>query len=69
MPDLVFCSHYPFSRQAKEYVSEKGLELTSILLEKAEARVKEAVEQGKMHRVAELQKQWRRSSRSTRLPA
>ncbi len=54
MPDLVFCSHYPFSRQAKEYVSEKGLELTSILLEKAEARVKEAVEQGKMHRVAEL---------------
>ncbi|MFA6489462.1 MAG: hypothetical protein WCT52_02165 [Candidatus Micrarchaeia archaeon] len=54
MADLVFCSHYPFSRQAKEYVSGKGLELTSSILDKAEARVKEAVLDGKIRRVAEL---------------
>jgi len=54
MADLVFCSHYPFSRQAKEYVSEKGFELTSSLLEKAEARVQEAVEKGRIRRIAEL---------------
>lgn len=54
MPDLVFCAHYPFTRQAKGYVSSKGIELTSILLEKAEARVKEAVEHGRIRRAAEL---------------
>lgn len=54
MLDLVFCAHYPFSRQAKEYVSQKGIELTSSILDKAEERVKNAVLLGKIQRVAEL---------------
>ncbi len=54
MADLVFCSHYPFSRQAKEYVSQKGIELVSSMVEKAEGRVRDALVSGKIKRVAEL---------------
>lgn len=55
MADLIFCAHYPFCRQAKEYVSRKGLELTSGIVERAEARVRAAISQdGKIRRVAEL---------------
>jgi len=54
MADLSFCAHYPFSKQAKEYVSGKGMELTSSLVEKAEARVKDALVLGKIRKVAEL---------------
>ena len=53
--DLLFCAHYPFSGQAKEYVSAAGTELTSSLLEKAEARVRGALASGKIMKVAELQ--------------
>ncbi|MCX6772813.1 MAG: hypothetical protein NTV88_03530 [Candidatus Micrarchaeota archaeon] len=52
--DLIFCSRYPFTKQAKDYVSESGLELTSTLVEKAEARVNNALVTGKVKRVAEL---------------
>jgi len=54
MGDLAFCAHYPFSKRAKEYVSERGMELTSLLVEKAEERVRLAVVDGKVRRVAEL---------------
>lgn len=54
MADLVFCSHYPFSKEARGYVAKEGLELTSGIVEKAEARVKEALVSGKIRRVAEL---------------
>jgi len=55
MADLAFCAHYPFSRQAKEYVSQHGIELTSGILGKAEERVKDAIsEGGRLKRVAEL---------------
>lgn len=54
MADLSFSAHYPFSKQAKEHVSARGLELTSSLLEKAESRVKDALVLGKIKKVAEL---------------
>lgn len=54
MPDLVFCSHYPFSSASKEFASSQGLELTSSLIEKAEERAKEALVNGKIRRSAEL---------------
>ena len=54
MPDLVFCSHYPFSSASKEFVASQGLELTSSLIEKAEERAKEALVSGKIRRSAEL---------------
>lgn len=54
MADLIFCSRYPFTSQAKEYVSDSGLELTSSLIDKAEARVSNALVSGKVKRVADL---------------
>ena len=54
MADLLFCSRYPFTAQAKGYVSEKGLELTSGMIEKAEERVKVALSSGKIKKIAEL---------------
>jgi len=54
MADLSFCAHYPFSKQAKEHVSKRGMELTSSLVEKAEARVRDALVLGKIKKVAEL---------------
>lgn len=54
MGDLAFCARYPFTSQAKKYVSERGLEVTSGLVEKAESRVKEALSTGKIRRVALL---------------
>jgi len=55
MADLLFCSHYPFSKQAKEYVSSSGIELTSGRLDKAEERVRSALLEGKIRRTAEIQ--------------
>ena len=53
MADLVFCSHYLFTRQAKEYAAQRGIELTSGIVEKAEQRVRDAIsEGGKLKRVA-----------------
>ena len=54
MADLLFCSRYPFTSQAKEYVTQSGLELTFSLVEKAEQRVSNALVSGKVKRVAEL---------------
>ncbi len=54
MADLTFCAHYPFCAAARGHVAKQGLQLTSALAEKAEARVKEAVEHGKIRKVAEL---------------
>ena len=45
MEDLLFCSHYPFSSAAKEYVSGRGMEVVSSYVEKAEERVREAIVQ------------------------
>jgi len=54
MPDLLFCSHYPFSKQAKDAVSESGMELTYSLVEKAESRMSNALVSGKIKKVADL---------------
>jgi DNA primase large subunit len=54
MADLTFCSRYPFSKPAKEYVSQSGIELTSSLVEKAEGRVREALVSGRIRKAAEL---------------
>jgi DNA primase large subunit len=54
MADLLFCSRYPFSTQAKEYVRERGVEITSLMLEKAESRVKDALVLGKLKKAAAL---------------
>ena len=54
MADLLFCSRYPFSSEARSYVSEHGMELTSSLVEKAEARMRDALVSGKIKRVAEM---------------
>ena len=54
MADLLLCSRYPFSRQAREHVASSGLELTSSIVEKAENRVREALVSGKIMRGAEL---------------
>jgi len=54
MADLLFCSRYPFTSQAKDYVTQSGLELTFSLVEKAEQRVTNALVSGKVKRVAEL---------------
>jgi len=54
MDDLPFCSRYPFTLQAKEAAARLGLEATSSILEKAEARVKGALLEGKIKKTAEL---------------
>jgi DNA primase large subunit len=54
MADLLFCSHYPFSAQAKEHAAQTELELTSSVVEKAEGRVRDALVAGKIKKVAEL---------------
>ncbi|MCX8197220.1 MAG: hypothetical protein N3G80_02810 [Candidatus Micrarchaeota archaeon] len=54
MADLLFCSHYPFSAQAKEYVTQKGLQLSTEIIEKAEKRVADAIVLGKIRKVAQL---------------
>ena len=54
MADLAFCAHYPFSSAAKRHVTERGLELTSLLLEKAEDRVRDAISSGKIRKVPKL---------------
>ena len=51
MTDLLFCSHYPFSSAAKAYVSERGMEIVSSYIEKAEDRVREAIMSGKVRKV------------------
>ncbi len=55
MADLIFCSHYPFSREARDVVSKEGLELSAGIIEKAEGRVREALVAGKIRKVAELE--------------
>lgn len=54
MAELAFLAHYPFSTAAKQYVSEKGIELTSSLVGKAEERVREALVSGKIRKVPKL---------------
>ena len=54
MPDLLFCSHYPFSRQAKDAVSDSGVELSYSLVEKAEQRLSNALVSGKIKKLADL---------------
>ena len=54
MPDLAFCSHYPFSKAAKDAVAASGIELSSSLVEKAEKRLSNALVSGKIKRSAEL---------------
>jgi len=54
MADLLFCSHYPFSSAAKSYVSERGMEIVSSYIEKAEERVQEAIVSGKVRKVPQL---------------
>ena len=54
MADLLFCSRYPFTSQAKDYVSGSGLELTSTLVDKAEQRVSNALVSGKIKKTADL---------------
>ena len=54
MADLLFCSRYPFTAEAREYASTKGLELSSSLIEKAELRLKDALTTGKMKKTADL---------------
>ena len=54
MADLLFCSHYPFSSAAKSYVSERGMEIVSSYIEKAEERVQEAIVSGKVRKVPPL---------------
>ena len=51
MADLLFCSHYPFSSEAKAYVSGRGMEIVSSYVEKAEERVREAIVSGKVRKV------------------
>lgn len=53
MAELSFCAHYPFTKEAKDYVAAKGLELTSGLIDKAESRLREAVLQGRIRRSLE----------------
>jgi DNA primase large subunit len=55
MADLLFCAHYPFTREAKDYVSKHGLELASSLVEKAELRVRAALSEGRIRKAADLQ--------------
>lgn len=52
--DLLFCSHYPFSKAAKDAVSESGVEPTYSLVEKAEARLGNALVLGRIKKVADL---------------
>ncbi|MEM4554456.1 MAG: DNA primase large subunit PriL [Candidatus Anstonellaceae archaeon] len=54
MADLAFCARYPFTKEAKDYVSSAGVQLTGLLIEKAEKRVQEALETGKIKKVAQL---------------
>jgi len=54
MADLLFCSHYPFSSAAKAYVSERGMEIVSSYVGKAEERVQEAIVSGKVRKVPSL---------------
>ncbi|MEM4348734.1 MAG: hypothetical protein QXN37_04160 [Candidatus Anstonellaceae archaeon] len=54
MADLSFCARYPFTKEAKEYVSLAKLQLSSMIIEKAEKRVQEALETGKIKKVAQL---------------
>jgi DNA primase large subunit len=54
MADLLFCARYPFTQEAKDYVSKQGLELTSGTIEKAESRVKDALSSGKIKKIADL---------------
>lgn len=54
MGDLPFCARYPFTFAARKYAAEKGLEVTEGLVEKSEARVKEALSNGKIRRIALL---------------
>jgi DNA primase large subunit len=54
MADLLFCSHYPFTAAAKAYVSERGMEIVSSYVEKAEERVREAITTGKVRKVPPL---------------
>ena len=51
MADLLFCAHYPFSSPAKAYVSNRGMEVVSSYIEKAEERVREAIVSGKVKKV------------------
>lgn len=54
MADLLFCARYPFTAEAKDYVSKQGLELTSGMIEKAEERLQGALSTGKIKKIAEL---------------
>lgn len=54
MPGLLFCSHYPFSKAAKDAVSASGVELTYSLVEKAEARLSNALVSGRIKKLADL---------------
>ncbi len=54
MADLLFCSHYPFSKAAKEHAAEAGLELTSSIVEKAQRRVQDALSAGRIKKATDL---------------
>jgi len=54
MADLLFCAHYPFSAAAKAYVGNRGMEIVSSYVEKAEERVREAIVFGKVRKVPVL---------------
>ncbi|MCX6770616.1 MAG: hypothetical protein NTX79_01030 [Candidatus Micrarchaeota archaeon] len=54
MADLLFCSHYPFSSAAKAHMAGRGMEIVSSYVEKAEGRVREAIETGKVRKVPSL---------------
>ncbi|MCX8175383.1 MAG: hypothetical protein N3E51_04210 [Candidatus Micrarchaeota archaeon] len=56
--DLAFCSRYPFSPQARQYVEQAGLSLTASVVEKAEARLRLALESGRIKKVADLPDAW-----------
>ncbi|MCX8195352.1 MAG: hypothetical protein N3G22_04585 [Candidatus Micrarchaeota archaeon] len=54
MADLLFCSHYPFTQQAKEYAAQHRLELSDSIVEKAEARLQDALASGRIKKAADL---------------
>jgi DNA primase large subunit len=49
--DLNFCAKYPFTSDAKEHISKKGIVLTSDIVERAEARLKSALLRGEIPRL------------------
>ncbi|MEM4633901.1 MAG: hypothetical protein QW275_01980 [Candidatus Anstonellaceae archaeon] len=53
MDDIAFCSRYPFTLQAKEYAAKIGISFDYGIVEKAEERLRGAILDGKISKVAE----------------